>query len=318
MKTAMDFVSKLLRRGMDEDFNNLHLCYSFGHVQTNDGIVTLSHPSHLVSSKSQECLSIKGLSGVNAINICDGQSIDINITERNYIIKAPVINFRALLPYKSEYTPRILTKKQVKKATPVPQEFIKFIRSMTSFTIKDSDHQFASSINIIKKRMYATNNISVVRSTKAMRVAMEDCIIPRPLINAMLKVKADPIGVVMAETFIAFTYSNGAFAMCPKSTESAPDLGAVFDKFKKPVPISPTDKSSLERSLLMSTDGIITCKKGVLTTDNSEVKNTELGTFKCDVDNLTMLLKIFNNAKFTEQFTFLSNENFESILAGRA
>jgi len=311
---AFEFVGKLLRAGMDEDFNFIH--FAGNNIQTTDGVVTLSYPFPRLTKQT---FSAKGLSVLKAYEICDYEpATTLNETKKGnmFVVGKKDINFKALLPYHTDYEQKTLSFKKAKKAKVLPDDFVKFVRSMVKFSVKDSDHQFAASVNVLSKRLYSTNNIVVLESK--IKVKMKDATIPRPLINAMLKIKDNPSGLLLTDRETIFTYDNGAFAMCPKIMDSAPDLASVFGQFKKPLPISETDLEALKRVLSMSMDGQIESKDGTLKTDTCSIKDTDINDTKLDADNLEMILNVFSKAKFGKQFSSFEDEDFRCIMAGRA
>ena len=319
MKEAFEFVSKLLKQGMDSDFNHVHFCGAC--IQTTDGMVTMSHP--IKRPVDKKIFSVKGLTAAKALEVVDyvPTTFELNNKGNKLVIKKKDINFTSNLTVHTEYTPKKVSMKVSKKTANLPEEFIKFVRAMTKFTIKDSDHHFASSINVINKRIYATNNIAVIRSSKDMKIKMSDCIIPRPLINVLMKVKDNPSGIILDKknNTVIFLYSSGAFIMCPSIMENAPDLSAVFNDFKKPIPICKNNIEALKRAISMPFDAEIKCTKGTISTDSCSIKNIkDIDDFKVDADNLETLLNIFECVKFGIPFSYFKNESFQAVLAGRA
>ncbi len=317
MKDALEFVSKLLRKGGDEDFNNIHICGA--NIQTTDGVVTLSHPikhTNYEATSSKDTFTVNGLNFKNVMEACNYIDVDLFLKDNNLIIKKKEINLLSKLPYSTDHTPKKISKKALKKHRKIPDEFISFIRSMTKFTVKDSDNIFASSINVIGKRLFATNNISIIKSK--LKAKLPDCTIPRPLINVILNIKLNPEGFVLTDTEIIFLYANGSYAMCQKVTETIPDLSAIFNDFKRPKAVPDIDMESLKRTILTDSNDEITCKKGVLSNDNITIKDTTLSSFKVDTDNLEYLLKVFKKVRFGTPFSYFESDEYLAVLAGRA
>ncbi len=312
MKDAISFVSKALKKD-DVEFPLIHLCYDVVQTQTPDGLVTLSHP---LPNNIEALVSVHGLTLQRGLEICDYPELSINDKKNQLIIKKD--SFVSRLKVTTDYTPRIVKKKQLKKAKKLPEAFISTIRKMTAFTVKNSDNQFAASVNIINKRLFATNNISVLRTNKNIKIKMDDLTIPRPLLNMVLKIKKDPVGIIYNERETVITYNDGSWAYCPSVTELTPDLGAVFDRFEEPTPTQPETLKALQDAILMDLEGEISCKKHTLKTDNCSIDNVQLKDFKVDTDNLEMMLKVFDNINMDSPFSFFSNDTFDAILAGRS
>ena len=304
MKEAIEFISKLLKKE-DIDFNKLIFCNNS--IQCTNGFVTASYP--LKFSKKE--FSVNGAAVIKAIEICKYKP-DLSINKKQLIIKDKTSNFISRLSLiKSNNYLKIKRKKEKE----LPPDFIKTIAKMLLFTVKDSDHQWAASVNIIKGYLYATNNISVIK-TKT-KVKLPSCSIPKVLLDVVVKIKEQPISLSISERFITFFYKKESWISCQRIVEEVPDIGAIFNEFKKTTPIHDADLKSLLNAISMTIEGEIKVRNTTIITDTCSIEGTNLSDTKVDSENLEFLLKTFHKVKLGRQLNFFENDTFKAVLASR-
>ena len=300
---ALTFISSTLKTN-EAELDKIHFYNSL--LQCTDGIVTANCPCMYSYS-----FSTKGSSFIKAATICKGH-LELHFTKKSVTLKNIKTSFSSRLQISK---PPSKLKVKRKKEQFLPDDFIKKVKQLLKFTIKDSEHQWASSINVIGKYLYSTNNISIVRTK--LNVKLKTKILPHPLLNTIIKIKEKPLSIMSTDRKVVIFYTDGAWVSCQKINEEVPDIGVIFDQFQKPTPMLTDDKKGLVDVLSMSENREILIKKGTILTDTCQFKNTSFSDTKVDADKLELLISLFNNVKFGKQMSFFKNEEYEAVLAGR-
>jgi len=306
MKNAINFVSKGIKI-FDDDFTKIHSCKKC--IQTFNGIATMSYP---VKTYSKTPFSIDADRLTKALEICEWKP-EIKLFEKDdkKYLRIRRSNFMSTLRYTTEYIEKkIIDGKRIK----VPKNFIDTIKKLSLFTTQDSDNAWAEAIIITESFAYATNNIVVVRT----KLKMKDCLIPKALINLIIKVNEPIKHLLINDHSITIMYPHGGWIETPKIAEKAPAIAAVFNDNISYTICNAEHKKSFRMAIAMTTNAEIVLQKGTIITDNATIKNVKLkGKGRMDSVNLDLLIDMFDEVCFTKEKCYFKGNGYTAILAGR-
>lgn len=113
-----------------------------------------------------------------------------------------------------------------------PEDIRPAFRRVLPYISTDTSKRWACSARLSPGRLMATNNVTLLEVEAPIRVSGE-ATIPRAFVEAVLKVKAAPAAILIAQASVTVGYPSGAWIM----GKTYPDQWPQIEKF---LPVAPT------------------------------------------------------------------------------
>lgn len=285
MKEAIEFIKHaVLNRKFDEQLTQIHACGNY--IQSYNGIVRMSHPLPDIGE-----FSVVSTQLLNAIKACNYEP-KITLTGKNLIIKRG--NFRAQLPYSTDYLPEDAPAGKFQK---IKGNMMEEINMLYPFISDDASRGWSQSLMIKKGFMYATNNIIVAR----VQTKLKNCILPVQLLSVMVRVKKEPTKLLVHSGAITVIYDDDTWICSAVSNEPWPAVDVVFDslKFKKIRKIPSAFREGIETSAAFCDDDTVVVKDNNIVTNTSTVKEVDSPDCAFSCSNMKKILTTFTHADFS-------------------
>lgn len=128
---------------------------------------------------------------------------------------------------------------------PLAEGFIQALRKVAGFMAEDASRPWATGVLFRGESAFATNNVILVEHWlgNAFPVSVT---IPSPTVKELLRIKADPLQVQVAESALTFHYGNSRWLKAQAQNQQWPDLSRVLNVDCTPSPIPETFFPGLE------------------------------------------------------------------------
>lgn len=240
-----------------------------------------------------------------AVEACDWEP-NIKITEKSVIISKG--KTRIQLQSSPDYC---IHKKRKGKKHAVPDNLFEKIKLVQPFISDDASRSWATSINVHNNHLYATNNITIVRTP----INLPDCTIPIDLVEILLKIKELPTKINMGADSVVFTYASKAWLQGQLITIKWPAFTELFGRKCKMKKIPKNLLEAVQKIKHFTEDDIVRIEKKRVSTTHAYYDGIKMPDKNISCFHLEKVLNTFTHADFRGDLIHLEGDQIEGVMA---
>lgn len=236
-----------------------HFSIEQGRIKSYNGRIALSCPINLDLE-----VRPKALPFVNAIRTCR-EEVSLHMTPAGRLAVRSG-KFKAFIECDDGPFPDVFPDG---KMIECPPNFIETLRLMEPFISEDASRVWSRGVMFQKNKAYATNNIVVVEHKMPVAFPVA-CNLPHAAVTEALRIGEQPKYLLMADNHLTFYYEGDRWLRAQLTTEPAPDMVAIIDKWSADAHLHPVDDGMLQAlddlTPFLGPVGAVYCSQGQLST----------------------------------------------------